>query len=242
VRFDTHPYGVVAGFYDELAALYSLGRIPATKRLQRDWIARGDRVLYAGVGRGEDALEALHRGARVTAVDLAPRMLERLRRRLGREGLEATLLVGDVARVDLEGCFDVVVANYFLNLFDQAHAEAMLARLVERVAPGGALFIADFAPARGGRLGRWLTALHYRPVNAIVWALGLCAWHPIFDHRAMLGRAGLVIEAEVRLSLGCGPDPAYVSIRARRPRQGSEEGGGAGVACAGASPSARPSS
>ena len=68
VRFDDYGYGEVASFYEELADLYSRGRIAASKRSQLVHLAPGDRVLYVGVGRGEDALEAARKGVRVTAV------------------------------------------------------------------------------------------------------------------------------------------------------------------------------
>ena len=97
MRFDEYSYGSIAGSYDWLAAVYSRGRIGASKREQLDAIERGDRVLYAGVGRGKDALLAARWGAHVTAIDLAPQMLSRLSKQLTSEGLESELIRGDVS-------------------------------------------------------------------------------------------------------------------------------------------------
>jgi len=94
MRFDEYSYGPVAGFYDWLAAFYSRGQIGASKRGQLEVIESGDRVLYAGVGRGADALMAARFGAHVTGVDLAPEMLERLAKQFAREDLEAELICG----------------------------------------------------------------------------------------------------------------------------------------------------
>jgi len=215
-RFDDYPYDRVAFCYDELAAIYSLGRIRRSKAVQLEAIARGDRVLYAGVGRGADALLAARFGARVTAIDLAPRMLARFERRLLREGLTADLIYGDVADHRPERAYDVVVANYFLDLFDVERAHAMVRHLAGLVRRGGRLLVADFALPSGGPFARALTSLYYRPVNAIAWALGFCALHPIVDYTELLAPLGFRIRSERRLPVLIGANPAYVSIVAER--------------------------
>ncbi len=216
MRFDEYPYGSIAAIYDGLAALYSLGRIAASKSFQVDAVETGDRILYAGVGRGEDALEAVRRGARVTAVDLSEVMLGRLANRLDQESLDGELVCGDVAKHVPAETYDVVVANYFLNLFEVDRAQEMLERLAGHVRPGGSLWLTDFARPEGGFLARLICELHYRPANWIAWALGFCALHPILDYAPMIERAGLRIHAERRLPILFGRNPAFVSIEARR--------------------------
>lgn len=218
MRFDDYGYGAVAGFYEELASLYSRGRIAASKRSQLRHLRRGDRVLYAGVGRGEDAVLAARLGVRVTAVDLSGAMLRRLARRLEREGLEAELIEGDVAEETLGDPYDAVVANYFLNLFEAERAGAMLARLTDRLRPAGRLLCADFAPGEGGRIGRWISEFYYRPVNWIAWTLGLCDLHPILDYPDLLEPTGLRIRELERFPVGPGRNPAYLSLMAERQR------------------------
>lgn len=215
-RFDDYSYDTAAWLYDELAALYSLGRIARSKRAHLDRIGAGDRVLFAGVGRGSDALIALRRGAKVSAIDLSPRMLARFERRLVRAGLEAELLGGDAAEHRTERPYDAVVANYFLNLFDEARAAAMLSKLGQLVRPGGLLLLGDFAPAQGGPLARAMTSAYYRPVNWIAWALGFCALHPIPDYPRWLGPIGFRVLSERRFPVLLGSNPAYVSIAAER--------------------------
>ena len=111
MRFDTYSYASLAFIYDELASLYSFGRIAQSKRAQLGEIEPGARVLYAGVGRGEDAILAARFGAQVTAIDLAPTMLRRLEKKLAQEGLQAELIEGDVAEHEVEEAYDVVVAT-----------------------------------------------------------------------------------------------------------------------------------
>lgn len=215
-RFDEFSYDGIAWLYDELAALSSFGRIGRSKRVHLDVVEAGDRVLFAGVGRGSDALIAARRGARVTAIDLSPRMLGRFARRLEKEGLASERILGDVADHAPAEPYDVVVAHYFLNLYDEVRAGAMLAHLGRLVRPGGALLLADFARPRPTPLGRLLANAYYRPIDWIAWALGYCALHPILDYATLLAPMPFRIEREVRLPLLPGGDPAYVAIRARR--------------------------
>jgi ubiquinone/menaquinone biosynthesis C-methylase UbiE len=214
--FDRYGYGPVASIYDELAAFYSRGRIPATKRLALDWLKPGDRVLFPGVGRGEEAVEAARRGVSVTGVDISTAMLRRTERALQRAGLEAKLLEADASIHRPNEPYDAVVAHYFLNLFEAARAREMLGRLGALVKPRGLLVLSDFAPSCGRGLGRGLTSAYYRPVNLVAWLLGLCAFHPIHDYPRMLESMPFRILSERRLAVAWGADPAYLSIVAER--------------------------
>ena len=216
MRLDAYPYGLVAFCYDELAEFYSLGAIRRSKAHHLHTLSSGDRVLYAGVGRGADALAAARLGVQVTALDLSPRMLSRLRRRRDAEGLELTIEEGDVAKHVPEAPYDVVVANYFLNLFAPREATAMLEHLQRLVRPDGWLWFADFAPASGDRLGRGLTRAYYTPLNLAAWLLGLCARHPIPDYPALLAAVGMELVDCERFPVVFGPDPAYWAIAGRR--------------------------
>jgi demethylmenaquinone methyltransferase/2-methoxy-6-polyprenyl-1,4-benzoquinol methylase len=213
----THSYEGVASFYDELASIYSFGRIESSKRCFLDQLEPGQRVLFVGVGRGRDALAAARRGVNVTAIDLSPRMLAGFEAGLAREGLTATVLRGDVAEHCPDAPYDAVVAHYFLNLYDAQGAREMLAVLLALLRPGGQMLIADFAPAPGQRLSRVLTGLYYGPVNWIAWLLGFCALHPILDYPALLRGSGLRIVDTSHFPLLPGVSyPAYLAHRAER--------------------------
>ncbi len=216
MRFDEYSYGPLAGIYDRLAAIYSLGQIGASKRAQLDAIESGDRVLYAGAGAGEDVLLAARFGAQVTAVDVAPRMLARLSRKLERENLESEFICADVSSHKPPELYDIVVANYFLNLFDIPRAQEMTRHLCQLVKPGGKLLLTDFAGPEGGRFAAALSDLYYRPANWIAWSLGFCALHPILDYTRLLEPAGFRIESEQRFPILSGVNPAFVSIIAHR--------------------------
>lgn len=132
-------------------------------------------MLYAGVGRGQEAVEAAALGARVSGLDRAPAMLRRLRRCLAARGLSAELVEGDLFTFEAaSGGYDHVVAHFFLNVFPHETMREALALLAGCVAPGGRLVVSDFAAGS--------SAAYYRPVNVAAWLLGLAALHPIYDY------------------------------------------------------------
>ncbi len=218
MRFDMYPYGRLVRVYDLWAAVYSRGQIAASKRVQLDSIESGDRVLYAGVGRGSEMLLAARFGAQVTSIDLAKEMLDCVASRLAREGLSSELICGDVSSHKPDELYDVVVANYFLNLFDLEHAQEMARHLCSLVKPGGRLLVTDFALPKGGVLANLISEAYYRPINWIAWALGFCSLHPILDYRRLLEPMGFRIHSTKRFPVLLGANPAYVSIVAERLR------------------------
>ena len=72
----------------------------------------GDRVLEIGCGHGVAATYVLERGARLTAIDRSPKMIEAASRRNARyvEAGVAEFLLGRVEDIELRDRFDVVFA------------------------------------------------------------------------------------------------------------------------------------
>ena len=104
--------------------------------------------------------------------------------------------------------YDLVAANYFLNVFGRARMEAMAAHLTAQLKPGGTLMIADFAPPSGNLLQRLGAELHHG-IPALVFALIVQQVpHAIYDYRPLLAGLGLRLD-EVR----------YFQLYGRGPRR-----------------------
>ena len=194
-------YSPISRIYESLGQIYSGGQIFAAKASQIAEMKLGDRVLYAGVGPGEDAVLAAQAGANVTCLDLAAGMLRVAQTKLDQAGVKAELIQGDILAHDRVEQYDVVIANFFLNVFPEAVVIQMLKHLATLVKPGGKLLISDFMKPEGGVLSRSSQACYWGVTNLFYWLLGLSAWHPVYDYPAYFATAGLELEREDRFRL-----------------------------------------
>jgi ubiquinone/menaquinone biosynthesis C-methylase UbiE len=98
----------------------------------------GRRVLEIGVGTGRIARPLAERGVRVTGVDIAPRMLARLREQLEARHTPPDLLLGDATRLPFaDASFGAAYAVHVLHLVSDW--QGTLEELRRVLAPGGVL-------------------------------------------------------------------------------------------------------
>jgi SAM-dependent methyltransferase len=178
--------------YDPVADAYAAGadaapynalyERPAMLALLPD--VAGARVLDAGCGDGWYAEQLVARGARVTAVDASPRMVEHARRRLGPAVEVRTADLGQPLDF-ADGSFDGIVSA--LALEHVRDWDAVLAELRRVLAPGGWLLFSAQHPAftgmrlpsaaylevvrveeEWGWVGGAVPAFYHRPLSAMV--------------------------------------------------------------------------
>jgi SAM-dependent methyltransferase len=116
------------GHYERTAAQL----LPAARVLvDRAAPAPGERVVDLGCGTGNAALLAAARGARVTGVDPAARLLEVAREQAAKEKLDAHFVAGDAASIPLaEGEADLVMSVFGVIFApDPVAAAAEMARV-----------------------------------------------------------------------------------------------------------------
>lgn len=210
----------MAWSYDVTSALYSLGRIGAAKRSSVETVKAGDRVLFAGAGSGAEALVAARKGGVVTCIDLSPGLIKRAEQKFAREGLALNAIIGDVTTHEHDCPYDVVVANFFLNVFRLSTMRQVLRALVGMMNRGGRLAIADFtAPVdvvRYGLPARFFRWVYHGFANTAFWLSGLCPLHEAYDYAAECRAIGLDVETSKYFSLGIGP-PVFVVHTAKLP-------------------------
>jgi demethylmenaquinone methyltransferase/2-methoxy-6-polyprenyl-1,4-benzoquinol methylase len=138
-------FATIADRYDLITVLLSYGQ---DGRWKRRLVARagplGDRrVLDLACGTGDIAWLAARAGARVTGLDITPRMIDLARAKGRAGGGRAEFLVGDMAALPFpDASFDVVTTGYGLrNVPDLAGAVGEIARVL---APGGVFLSLDF--------------------------------------------------------------------------------------------------
>lgn len=177
--------------YDAAAPIYDLLEWPVERWLYESWRKElwaeieGPEVLEIGVGTGKN-VPYYPEGARVTAIDLSPKMLERAHRVAGRHSEKrVTLMEMNAQDLDLPSdTFDEVVSTFvFCSVPDPVQGLREALRITR---PGGRLHLLEHMRAPSPWLGplmdlldrpvHWLTGVHIaretvRNVERSGWAL-----------------------------------------------------------------------
>lgn len=127
-----------ACFYDATRALPPPVAGALTDALEREIRGVGGRVLEPGAGTGRIARPLAERGIRVTAVDIAPKMLRQFYAQVTAAHTRPDLLIGDATRLPFrDGAFPAVMACHLLHLIPDW--KAAVAEMRRVLAPGGVI-------------------------------------------------------------------------------------------------------
>lgn len=209
-------YWLVGFQYEVTGTLYSMGRIPKCKVAMLKHLKPGDKVLIAGVGHGTEAIEASKLGAQVTAVDLSATMLQHFQRRIDKAHppTPIRLVQDNIFNVSETEQYDMVIANFFLNVFDEQTVPKVAKHLSALVKPGGYFVAGDFMlPEKGwrGLLQRlnWYFAIGFYSITTEA------AFHPVWNYAGLVEQSGCKVqEIEYFRILGL---KLYWSILGKKP-------------------------
>jgi len=202
-------YWLMGFQYEFTGSLYSLGQIPRCKVAMLDHLNKDDKLLVAGVGHGIEAIEAAKRGVNVTAVDISKTMLKYMQKKIDRANLDKPIQIinNNILNVDYPAEYDMVIANYFLNVFPKEKMLQILTHLTTFVKPGGSMVIGDFAlPQNGGWFYKAFQNIYWYLAATLYWLTADNAVHPIYDYPGLLKSLGFEI-AEIKyckmLTMNC---------------------------------------
>lgn len=174
-----------------------------------------DRVVDLGCGTGNATLIAAARGARMTGIDPAPRLLEIAAAKAHERGLDIAFLEGEAAAIPLEDEAADPVISVFGVVF-APDAEAAVAEMSRVTAPGGRIVLSAWIPegaiARTAQIGR----------EAVAKALDAppgpppFPWHEQAALAELFGAHGFTVETGERTLAFTGESPRqYVEEEAR---------------------------
>lgn len=159
VQMEEESTAIVRRRYERIAPVYDIldasMELLAFRRWRRlTWEAVGadpGPLLEVGVGTGKNIAHWPPR-ARLTAIDLSPRMLDRARHRAEARGIDAELRVMDVEALELpDASFDVAVATFvFCSV---AHPIIGLRELRRVLRPGGRLVLLEHQRSESAAIG-----------------------------------------------------------------------------------------
>lgn len=188
--------------YDAGMRVITLGRVDRLRTALADAAAAapGAHVLEIGCGTGALTEQLLDRGARITAIDQNPELLEQARERLRDVPVERVELIERTAsEIDAlpEAGFDAVAASLSLSEMSRGERRFVLEQARKRLAEGGVLVIGDELRPRH----LWARIAHtvLRAPQALVgWLLAGSLSHPIPYLEAELHEAGFRLRDEQR--------------------------------------------
>lgn len=213
----TDHYKRISSSYNWLSRVYSLGAVGRCRRFVLTLLEPEMKLCFLGVGEGEEAIEALKMGARVTVVDSSEAMLDRFQNALlaldSASRARAEVFHGDVRSFcEAHGAeFDLVVCHFFLNVFDPKQMPKMLEKLSRLIAPGGKIVIGDFWYDKSAPLSvRLLQKAYWNIALFIFTKIVKNAKHPVYIYDDLLEGIGLsVIQQQKFKVLGA---PMYRSV------------------------------
>lgn len=193
-------YKLIGSSYDYLSKLYSGNSIHECKltMLREDTISPNSKVLFIGAGQGRDTLRAAELGANVTFVDISPTMMHKFETLLqahpNAKQLSIEPVLGDILKLERYGEFDMVVINFFLNVFDRTKMTTLLNHAVKLCRPGGKLVIGDFCPPAGGLVNKSIQNVYWFAAATAFFAIAGNAVHAIYEYIPMLEKRGFKIK------------------------------------------------
>ena len=101
------------------------------------------RVLDVGCGQGRDALFVARLGHHVVGIDKSVTGIRDLLADAAAEDLQVDGYVADIRAFEPDGLFDVLLIDRTLHMLDPDERPRVLRRLLESVASGGYVLIAD---------------------------------------------------------------------------------------------------
>ncbi len=209
-------YKIIGPLYDFLSMIYSGKQIHRCKTAMNTDLQPDDKILFAGVGHGRDAIDAAEKGAQVTVVDLSETMLKNFEKNLKNRQFKHPIRMvhSDILKFEETGEFDMVTANFFLNVFPEEFMAKVMAHLTTLVKPEGSFVVGDFHYPTGNVFTRAFQNIYWYIAVGIFAIFAKNAVHEIYDYPSHLKALGFKVEKKHAFNVLA--IPSLWSLKAQR--------------------------
>lgn len=188
--------------YDWGIAWLSFGQSDRIRRrLARQLVSAGSRVLDIGCGTGTLAVLAAQKGAHVVGFDTSPGMLRVARNKVTSAGLWGNVQLHEmgVAGMDRfpEAAFDLVTATLVFSELSPDERAYVVAQAFRVLKPGGRLAVADEVRP-GSFCKRLIYGTLHVPVLLVTFALTQTATRPVDGLEDLVSAAGFTVQRAER--------------------------------------------
>lgn len=146
-------FDYIAPFYDALVRLIFGSTLAEAKQQNLSFLkSNPKRILVLGGGTGEilPNLAACCTAAQIIYVERSRLMQKMTRRRLVRLGLKPDILyLRDLKEIGGRVRFDLIITNFFLDMFRQADLKSLVQRLFKLLTANALWFFTDFENLKG---------------------------------------------------------------------------------------------
>jgi len=142
-------FDFIAPIYDLLASVASLGEIKRSRDALLPYLPNVKNCLIIG-GGGGDVLEYLlknKKAEKLFFIEVSPKMLykaqKKLNKKMPQEANKVQFILADFTDFKNPITFDLIVANYFLDLFPEKESNNFVAQIRRMLAKDGLVLCAD---------------------------------------------------------------------------------------------------
>lgn len=135
----------IAPVYDSLSHMVYGKSIVTAQQHFLKYISEGSRVLIVGGGTGWiiDALFAVNKTCSVVYMEASQKMLQKAKNRIGIDDQSRITFLLQ-SEMPSEGLYDVIITNFFLDLFPPPALEQIIYQLKGRLMHNGIWIVTDF--------------------------------------------------------------------------------------------------
>lgn len=160
----------IAPFYDSFARIIFGKELERAKRHYLNYVKDGHKILYIGGGTGSilpDLIEK-HHDLEIDYIEASDKMIERAQKRVSHTGTSTINWIhGTEDNIDKKGYYDIVITNFFLDLFRPEELDPLMSKINESVRLDGFWIFTDFYGRTKGLKNRILVRVMYLFFRAI---------------------------------------------------------------------------